>query len=88
MKSVMYLWSTVDAVQLKHQIDAVVAAAVFDTNPFVVVTADVAAKLENAKLEQFDSLAMLDVEVHRIGQDFTKRQFNALLNEVDHVIHF
>ena len=88
MKSVMYLWSTIDQTQLMHQIDAVVAAAVFDTKPIVVVTADATANVDDSDLKPFHSLVMLDVEVHRIGSDLTNAQFNQLLNEVDHVIHF
>ncbi len=86
MKKVVYLFSKLSDDHLKQQIDAVVAAAVFDTEPQVWLMGDAANQLnQEFYAERFNALSMLDVPVVDLSN---KQYLSIMLSEFDHVVRF
>jgi len=85
MKKVVYWWqSKVNEQLFKQQLDAVIAAAVFDTRPLVIISGS-QAKIGPGVAKALSALTMLDLApIYTEDCD----DWYAQLVEADHVVRF
>jgi len=85
VKSVVYWWhGKIDTEAFKQQLDAVIAAAVFDTEPAVVISSS-QQSLDSRSAKALSALEMLGITPLYTHDNAT---WVSIVNEADHVIRF